>query len=187
MSNGAYAVTISGSAGKAQFGGGASRLRLEAHIARVFRELLSGQQVALPPAQRLIINGMPAAITTARFNTLDVTVAAYQWDAGHVYHFILLTPAGYGASPFLSMLNSLRRITPAEAMAIRPRVIRVVTIARGDTVQSMADRMAYREFKLDRFLALNGIGAGAQLVPGQRVKLVVYGTRDAALRAGRYM
>ena len=55
------------------------------------------------------------------------------------------------------------------------RVVHVVTVAPGDTVQSLASRMAYREFKVDRFLALNGLDAGTRLVPGQKVKLVIYG------------
>jgi predicted Zn-dependent protease len=75
------------------------------------------------------------------------------------------------------MINSLRRITPAEAAAIRPRVIHVETVRPGDTVQSLASRMAYREFKLERFLSLNGLAANRPLVPGQKVKLVMYGTR----------
>jgi len=47
----------------------------------------------------------------------------------------------------------------------------------GDTVQSLASRMAYRDFKLERFLSLNGLAPNAQLVPGRKVKLVIYGTR----------
>ncbi|HYX47653.1 MAG TPA: LysM peptidoglycan-binding domain-containing protein, partial [Sphingomicrobium sp.] len=78
-----------------------------------------------------------------------------------------------------SMVNSLRKISPSEAAAIRPRVIHVETIRPGDTVQSLASRMAYRNFQLDRFLVLNGLTAQSTLVPGQRVKLVVYGTRHA--------
>jgi predicted Zn-dependent protease len=39
--------------------------------------------------------------------------------------------------------------------------------------------MAYRDFKLERFLSLNGLAANAALKPGQKVKLVVYGTRRA--------
>jgi predicted Zn-dependent protease len=53
----------------------------------------------------------------------------------------------------------------------------VVTVARGDTLQSLANQMAYRDFRLDRFLALNGLSANSPLVPGQKVKLVVYGAR----------
>jgi predicted Zn-dependent protease len=77
------------------------------------------------------------------------------------------------------MVNSLRKISVAEAAAIRPRIIHVETVAPGDTLQSLASRMAYRDFKLDRFLALNGLSANSVLVPGQKVKLVIYGTRGA--------
>jgi predicted Zn-dependent protease len=37
--------------------------------------------------------------------------------------------------------------------------------------------MAYTTFQQERFLTLNGLSAGAALRPGDRVKLVVYGTR----------
>jgi predicted Zn-dependent protease len=52
-----------------------------------------------------------------------------------------------------------------------------VTVQRGDTIQGLATRMAYRDFQLDRFLAINGLDANSPLVPGQKVKLVVYGPR----------
>jgi predicted Zn-dependent protease len=182
MSNGTYAVTISGSAGKAQFSGGRYAGTLENYILRVFQQLLGGQmQVAIPPPQRAVINGMPAAYTTARVNTssgpIDASIIAYQWDPQRIYHFVMLTPGGYGIGPFAPMVNSLRRITPAEASAIRPRIIDVVTVVRGDSVQSLASRMAYRDWKLERFLVLNGLTANTPLVPGQKVKLVVFGTR----------
>ena len=89
----------------------------------------------------------------------------------------MLTPGGYGVGPFVPMINSLRRITPAQAAAIRPRIIHIETVRPGDTVQSLASRMAYREFRLERFLSLNGLAANSALVPGQKVKLVVYGAR----------
>jgi predicted Zn-dependent protease len=37
--------------------------------------------------------------------------------------------------------------------------------------------MAYRDFKVDRFLTLNNLPANARLVPGRKVKIVIYGTR----------
>ena len=73
--------------------------------------------------------------------------------------------------------HPLRRISANEAASIRPRVIDVVTVGRGDTLQSLASRMAYRDFQMDRFLALNGLNPGSRLAPGQKVKLVVYGLR----------
>jgi len=184
MSNGTDAVTISGSAGKAQFRGGQFTGNLDNAILLAFRQLTEGQaNFPVPPPQHLTINGMPAAVTTAHVNTdsgpIDASVAAYQWDPQRVYYFIMLTPGGYGVSPFVPMINSLRRITPAEAAAIRPRVIHVETVRPGDTVQSLASQMAYRDFKLERFLSLNGLASNAVLAPGRKVKLVVYGTRHA--------
>lgn len=184
MSNGTDAVTISGSAGKAQFRGGAYSGSLDNAILLAFRQLAGGQaNFPVPPPQHVTINGMPAAITTARVNTdsgqIDASVAAYQWDAQRVYYFVMLTPGGYGVSPFLPMINSLRRVSPVEAAAIRPRVIHVQTVRPGDTIQSLASRMAYRDFKLERFLSLNGLAANSSLAPGRKVKLVVYGTRRA--------
>jgi predicted Zn-dependent protease len=180
MSNGTDAVTVSGSAGKAQFRQGPPNL--DQAISFAYRLLTRDQfQIAYPRPQRVTINGMPAAITTARVNTdsglVDASVAAYQWDPQRVYYFVMLTPGGYGVSPFVSMIRSLRRITPAEAAAIRPRVIHVETVRPGDTLQSLASRMAYRDFRLERFLSLNGLAANAALRPGQKVKLIIYGTR----------
>jgi hypothetical protein len=37
--------------------------------------------------------------------------------------------------------------------------------------------MAYRDFQLDRFLALNGLTMASPLIPGNKVKLIVYGAR----------
>ena len=182
MSNGTTVVTISGSAGKAQFGGGRFNGSLDQYILGVFQQLTRGQmQFPVPQPRHVTINGMPAAVTTARVNTqsgaIDASVVAYQWDSTRVYHFVMLTPGGSGVGPFTPMVNSLRRISADEASAIRPRVIHVVTVARGDTVQSLASRMAYRDFKLDRFLSLNGLPPNSTLVPGQKVKLVVFGAR----------
>ena len=182
MSNGTDAVTISGSAGKAQFRGGQYDGSLDNAILLAFRQLTRGQSnFPVPQPQHLTINGMPAAVTTARVNTdsgvIDASVAAYQWDSRRIYYFLMLTPGGYGVGPFTPMINSLRRISPAEAAAIRPRIIHIETVRPGDTVQSLSSRMAYRDFRLERFLSLNGLTANSTLVPGRKIKLVIYGTR----------
>jgi predicted Zn-dependent protease len=184
MQNSTRAVSIKGSAGQAQFSGGRYGGSLENYIQQVFQGLTGGrQQMMIPPPQRTTINGISAAYTTTRTNTssgvVDVSVMAYQWSPNNIYHFAMLTQGGSGMAPFAQMVNSIRRISPAEAVAIRPRVIDVVAVRPGDTVQSMASRMAYRDFQLDRFLAFNGLQPGSRLAPGQKVKLIVFGTRRA--------
>jgi predicted Zn-dependent protease len=182
MSNGATAVTIAGSAGQAQFSTGRFDGDFGRYIQAVIYGLTQGKaQVALSPLGRTTINGLDAGYVTGRAQTssgmVDISVMAYRFDANTAYHFVMITRAGQGMQPFGSMLDSLRRISPAEAASIRPRVIDVVTVARGDTVASLGARMAYRDYQVERFASLNGLARGAALVPGQKVKLVVYGPR----------
>lgn len=184
MSNGTTAVSISGTGGKALFSGGRYNGSLEDYTYRVLQELAGGEvRLAMGPTQRTVVNGIPAAYTIARANSssgaVDVSVFAYQWAPNTVYHFVTLTRAGMGIGPFVPMVQSIRRVTPAEAASIRPRVIEVVSVRPGDTVQALASRMAYPTFRLERFLSLNGLQANSRLVPGQKLKLVVYGARRA--------
>jgi len=183
MQNSTTAVAIEGSAGKAQFGGGRYNGTLENYVYSVLQELAGNQRLSVPPPRRTSVNGIPAAYTVTRARTssgiVDASVIAYQWAPGTIYHFVMLTPGGTGMGAFAPMVNSIRRISAQEAAAIRPRVIDVVTVRAGDTVQSLAGRMAYRNFQLERFLTLNGLAPNARLAPGQKVKIVVYGARRA--------
>jgi predicted Zn-dependent protease len=73
------------------------------------------------------------------------------------------------------MFNSMRRISANEATQVVPRVIDVVTVGRGDTVQSLASRMAYTDAQEARFRVLNGLQSNETVTPGQKVKIVVRG------------
>ena len=184
IQNGTRAVSISGSNGQAQFSTGQFNGNLGSYIGQVFQSIAGQQagQLRIPQPRSTTVNGIPAAYTTATAQTqqgaVDVTVFAYQWDQKTAYHFVTLTKGGAGIGPFSSLFGSLRRLTPAQAAAVRPRILDVVTVRAGETVQSLANRMAYNDLKLERFLTLNGLQANSRLVPGQKVKLVVYGTRS---------
>jgi len=184
MQNGSRAVSIVGSGGQAQFSTGQFRGDLGSYIAQVYQGIVGQQagQLQIPQPRATNVNGIPAAYTTTRVaaqqGQLDVSVFAYQWDANTAYHFVTITHAGAGIGPFAPMVGSLRRLSAADAQAIRPRVIDVVTVRPGDTVQSLAGRMAYQDLRLERFLTLNALAANSPLRPGDKVKLVVYGTRQ---------
>ena len=183
MQNGTRAVSIVGQRGQAQFSGGNFTGGMDNYIAQVFRSILGQQQqqVRMTQPQRTNVNGMPAAYSMARVATqqgqVDLTVFAYQWDNDTIYHFATITPGGSGLGPFTSMIESLSRLSASEAAAIRPKVIDVVTVGRTDTVESLAGRMAYNDHKVERFRVLNGLAANQSLAAGQKVKVVVYGTR----------
>ncbi|HEX6375339.1 MAG TPA: M48 family metalloprotease [Allosphingosinicella sp.] len=182
LQNGVRAVSIVGQRGQAQFAGGRFTGDLGGYIEQAFRSV-AGQnaQLSYTRPRGTTINGLPAAYSTARVNSqsgqVDLTIFAYRWDADTAYHFAMITPAGSGLGPFGAMVQSLTRIGAAEAAAIRPRVIDVVTVGPRDTVASLAGRMAYNDLKEERFRVLNGLAAGVAVRPGQKVKIVVYGTR----------
>ena len=180
MSNGAQAVTISGSGGQAQFTGAAYDGDLRAYIASAFTSLAGGQG-SLPASEVQItqVNGINAAYVTARANTqsgqVDATIFAYAFDATRAYHFVIIAPAGQGVGPFASLTQSVRRMTTVEAAAVKPRKIQVLTVRSGDTVASLSRRMAYSTLQVEWFRTLNALPAGVALQPGQRVKIVVFG------------
>jgi predicted Zn-dependent protease len=182
MQNGVRAVSIVGQRGQAQFAGGTFRGDLGAYLEQAFQSIVGqNAQIAYAQPRSTSINGLPAAYSTARVNTqsgaVDLTIVAYRWDNDTAYHFAMITPAGSGLGPFAPMVESLTRIGAAEAAAIRPRVIDVVTVGPRDTVATLANRMAYGDHKEERFRVLNGLGSGEALRPGRKVKLVVYGDR----------
>lgn len=179
MMNGTRAVSINGQSGRGQFTSGPFSGDLDAYVRGAFGALTEQGQQKIDPGQvsRTTINGLPAAYATTRVNTgqstVEVTVFAYQLGPDQAYHFVTLTQPG-GTGAFDSMFRSMRRISAAEAAAIKPRKLTVVTARAGDTVQSLASRMAFTDAPLDRFLVLNGLTANSRIVAGQKVKLVTY-------------
>ena len=176
--NGTQAVAIGGTSGKGQFATAAFDGNLDSYVAAQFAKLGQGNQTQLNASgiQHTTVNGIPAAYSTARVNSgngqVDVTVFAYQWSSNQAYHFLTITQAGQ--NPFDSMFGSVRRLSNAEAAALKPRKLQVLTVKAGDTLQSLAGRMAYSDAPLERFLVLNGLTGNSRLSAGQKVKLVTY-------------
>ena len=179
MVNGTRAVSINGQGGKAQLALAPYNGDLDSYIRQQFKTL-GGENNNLAPSsiQRTTVNGIPAAYGTARVNSgnsqVDVVVFAYEFARDRAYHFQALTPAG-SSNVFSAMFQSMRRVTQSEAANIVPRKLDVVTVQRGDTVTSLARRMAYDSAQAERFRVLNALGSSDTLAAGQKVKLVVRG------------
>ncbi|MBA4747401.1 MAG: M48 family metalloprotease [Sphingopyxis sp.] len=180
MQNGATAVSIAGTGGQAQFTLAPYNGDMNLYIAAAFKKLGGETQIPFGEVRRTTINTLPAAYANARVNgqsgPVDVTVFAYEFARDRAYHFVALAPAGQMRS-FDPMFASLRRMNDAEARGVRPRRLDVVTVGRGDTLASLSARMAYSTYQAERFQVLNGLAANAALRPGQKVKIIVYGTR----------
>lgn len=175
--NGTRSVAISGQSGKGELSTASYNGDLDAYVRSVFAGLSQQQRVVPDSVQTTTINGIPAAYGTRRLTSggspVDVVVFAYGWGPQQAFHFTTISQAGRAAQ-FDPMFRSMRRISTSEAAAVRPRKLEVVTVKSGDSWASLAQRMAYTDRPLDRFLVLNGLSAASRPVPGQKVKLVVY-------------
>ncbi|TVV71851.1 M48 family metalloprotease [Sphingomonas solaris] len=177
LANSPSAVSISGTGGQAQFSGGALGSGLPAYVDGVFRKL--GGAGAPDTLRQMRVNGLPAAYATARATSgqraVDITVFAYQMGTNDAYHFMLVTPSGSGIGPFAPMVQGFARLTDAQAAAIKPRRIEIVTVKSGDSVGSLASRMGYADQRVERFRTINALAGDARLRVGQKVKLIVAG------------
>lgn len=176
MVNGTRAVTINGQSGKAQMTLAPYDGSLENYVRQQFATLGGQQPLAPQTLERTTVNGIPAAFGVARVNNgsgqVDVVVFAYEFARNRAFHFQAIAPAGR-ASIFNGMFQSMRRVSSSEAASVVPRRIDVVTVRRGESVASLAQRMAFDDEKEARFRVLNALGSSDQLQVGQQVKLVV--------------
>lgn len=177
LMNGARAVSISGQSGKAQFSSAAYDGNLETYVRTVFNSLVGkGQALAPTQLERTAVNGIPAAFGVARASTssgqVDVVVFVYDFGGNRAFHFAAIMAAGQ-AGGLNSLYRSMRRISAADAAAIKPRRVDVVTVRAGDTVASLAARMAFDDAKEARFRVLNGLTSGDRVSVGDKVKIVV--------------
>ncbi|HYC13053.1 MAG TPA: M48 family metalloprotease [Stellaceae bacterium] len=146
----------------------------EDYISKIWAPKIAGHP------QHIDVNGMPAATVSGQATERDGTVQkvrlyAIRYDPKTIYRFLFLIPdknSDRYEKEFQQVVLSFRRLTVADAAAIKPYRVHVVTVAQGDTVASLSARYPYRSFQRDRFLVLNALGADATLVPGQKVKLI---------------
>ena len=132
--------------------------------------------------ETLTVNGMVAATGTLRRNTqqgpAELRVVAIRFDDNALYQFLFLVPVQLVSQldgELRQTVNSFHRLSAQEAAALRPLRIQVAQVRPGDTIESLAERTAFADHKLQRFMVLNGLREGASLRPGQLIKLVVEG------------
>jgi len=160
---------------KGRFGGGVPLTgTLDAYAIAKVRETLGQTPATLGIATPGTTNGMPTITLLARAQTrtgrVDVGVIAYNLN-GRAFHFVMIGPAD-GLSPTFPITQTFRELSATEIAALRPRELEIVTVRAGDTVASLSARMAYPDFKTERFLMINGMRAERPLKPGELLKIV---------------
>jgi len=124
--------------------------------------------------EEVTINGFPAAAAVAQGDQWQFKVYALRFGSD-VYRFIFATRQKTTESDrnARETVNSFRRLTLEEVQDARPLRIKVITVQPGDTVESLAHRMAGVDHPTERFRILNGLDARAQVKVRDRVKIVV--------------
>lgn len=134
----------------------------------------------LSDVETITVNGMPAATGSTRLNTRqgtrDARFVVIRYSATQIYRFAFLTPPKLTDrynEDFRRTTFSFRKLSDSEAADLKPKRVRVHTVQAGETVESLAERMPYADFKLERFRVLNGLEPGTTLSRGETVKLIV--------------
>jgi predicted Zn-dependent protease len=121
----------------------------------------------------LTVNGFPAATAVARGDQWQFRVYALRFGSD-VYRFIFASRQRSVESDrsFRDTVNSFRRLTSTEIEEARPLRIRVINVQPGDTVESLAHRMAGVDHQAERLRLLNGLDAKATIKARDRIKIV---------------
>jgi predicted Zn-dependent protease len=144
------------------------------------RAYLDRVNVRLSDAEDITINGLPAATAAARVQgsngPRDLRLVVIRFNSEHLFRFVFLTPPQITASAedgFKRTTYSFRGLTSTEAAALKPLRLRIVRVRPGDTVASLATRMALPDRQEERFRVLNGLAPTDSIAAGGLVKIVV--------------
>ncbi len=128
--------------------------------------------------EHLDVAGNPAAfasgVVTVNGRTAPALFGVVRGGGDAVWRFVLVNPRGLGAddlSLLLATMRSVENLSAAEAARLKPERIVIVTVAPGDTIDSLAARMNVKDRPRETFMLLNGLN-GRPLRPGEKVKLV---------------
>jgi predicted Zn-dependent protease len=178
LTNSPQAILIDGPDGvRGEFGGGRlPKGGLEAYASALLEQVLKGAKADAGAATQTQVNGVPALFVPVRVATregeVELSLAVYSGGRGHAYHFMMVSSPGKGSAAALGALfGSFRLLSEEQVRGLRPREIRIVRAGAGDSLQSMARRMA-SDHPLDHFLMLNGRSADQPLRAGEPVKIV---------------
>lgn len=152
-------------------GGGA----MSAYLTQVWAKGVTVQGV-----EAITINGMAAATgqvsVNGRSGPRDLRLIAIRYDDKTIYRMLFVTPPKLTESlshPLRETTYSFRKLSAAEAAAVKPWRLVLHKVRSGETASALAKRMPFPDFQLKRFLVLNGLAENDPLPAGRTVKLVV--------------
>ncbi len=130
--------------------------------------------------QEFRLNGVRAAsgrgVVNQNNRQRELFVVVYEGDDNNVFRFVMTGPRNnrsFDQRGWIDTMGSFHRLSENEAADLYPLTIDVVHVQRGETVADLGARMAFDDFREERFRTLNGLRRNDTLEEGQRVKIVV--------------
>ncbi len=119
------------------------------------------------------INGLAAATARAQADGWNFDITAIR-AGDQIYRLLTAAPLSSSRLPAVarSVSSSFRKMGELERNNLKPLTIKVVTVKAGETVGSLAGRMAGSDRKLSLFRLLNALPAGATVSAGDKVKII---------------
>jgi predicted Zn-dependent protease len=124
--------------------------------------------------EELALNGFPAATATAKGDQWAFRLYVIRFGS-EVYRFIFAAKSRTAETDrsFREAVQTFRRLSLREIQSAKPLRLKVVKVQPGDTLESLASRMALIDRQVDRFRVLNGLEPGERPKPGDLVKIIV--------------
>jgi predicted Zn-dependent protease len=179
--NASDAVLAAGPGGKLQFD--MERDKRKAQGSRNALDYLTRvwvPNIRLRDAEAIKVGGLPAATGSARVQlksggNADLRFVAVGFPTDDILRFVIIAPAGGMGrieQAMIRSVNTLKYLSEAEAKAVKPLRLKILTVQAGDTAQKLADMLPFTRYRLERFRVLNGLRENEGLQAGQKVKVV---------------
>ncbi len=130
--------------------------------------------------ERVSINGFPGATGLLRYDdngqSKDLRLVAIEDRGRALYRFLFVAPSQVSAQfedDFIRTARSFGRLSRAERRDLKPRRLVLHRVRQGETVASLSRWLPHEREREARFRVLNGLQPGADVRPGDTVKLVV--------------
>ncbi len=145
------------------------------YLTRVWARGLNLREV-----ETLTVNGLEAASASARASVqgggaVELLLVAIRLDKRIVYRFLFVASSAQAQSlreGFRQTAQGFKIMTEAEATKQVPYRIRLHQVRAGETAEKIAVAMPFDDYKVERFMTLNGLRAGEQPKTGALVKIV---------------
>lgn len=180
LTNNPQAIRLNGPNGvSGEFAGGPlGEGGLEAYSNALLARVVGQAPAEVSAARPINVNGLNAIVMDVRVAVRDgsvpLAIAVYDGGDGQAYHFVVVSPPDDAeATAIETLFRSFRRLSDQEVGSLRPRFIRTVAAAAGDTAETLSLRVADPAPQA-LFDLLNGRVGNATIRAGERVKIVSY-------------